>query len=48
VVVLAVDVERHRIALGLGDEQVDTGGEGAAPSGAPARFGTFADLLKKR
>jgi small subunit ribosomal protein S1 len=46
VTVLAVDVDKRRLSLGLG-ERADDGGGGAgdAPS-APKSLGTFADLLK--
>ena len=49
VTVLGVEGERRRISLGLADER-DTGDDGGpAPApGAPARFGTFADLLKDK
>ena len=46
VVVLAVDAERHRIGLGIADEN-DGGKDAVAPSG-PQKLGTFADLLKKK
>ncbi len=45
VVVLALDGDKRRLSLGLADD----GGEPDAPpppAGAPARLGTFADLLK--
>ena len=57
-IILSVDVERHRISLGLAEERGDEPAEAspaaggklaaAAAPGAPARFGTFADLLKDK
>jgi small subunit ribosomal protein S1 len=52
-VVLAVDHERHRIGLSLAASSDGTAEDVAeaakvAKAHAPARFGTFADLLKKR
>ena len=49
VTVLGIDIERHRISLGLADEGTETEapaapGEGGGPA-KPARFGTFGDLL---
>lgn len=49
-VVLAIDPEKHRIGLSLaasGDGTAEEVAE-ARKANAPARFGTFADLLKKR
>jgi small subunit ribosomal protein S1 len=46
VVVLSVEAERHRIALGLADETADP--HDVSSSSPPARFGTFADLLKDK
>jgi small subunit ribosomal protein S1 len=49
-VVLSIDHERHRIALSIAsssDGNAEDVAE-AAKSRAPAKFGTFADLLKKR
>ena len=48
VVILGVDVERHRISLGLAPETSSSEpAEAASATGTP-RFGTFADLLKKK
>ena len=49
VVVLAVDVERHRLSLGLGSKVDETtvDAEGAARASGPTSLGTFGDLLKK-
>jgi small subunit ribosomal protein S1 len=47
VVVLGIEPDRHRISLGLADESSAAPGEVAAPA-APAKFGTFADLLKDK
>jgi small subunit ribosomal protein S1 len=49
-VVLSIDPERHRIGLSMASS-TDGNAEdvaAAAKSYAPAKFGTFADLLKKR
>jgi len=52
VVVNSVDVERHRISLGLGSKldetTVDAEGQASAASArGPKTMGTFGDLLKK-
>jgi small subunit ribosomal protein S1 len=49
-VVLSIDHERHRIGLSLAASTDGTAADVAevAKANAPARFGTFADLLKKR
>lgn len=49
-VVLSIDLERHRIGLSMASS-TDGNAEdiaAVAKSHAPAKFGTFADLLKKR
>jgi hypothetical protein len=49
-VVLSIDLERHRIGLSMASS-TDGNAEdiaAVARSYAPAKFGTFADLLKKR
>ena len=52
VIVLGIDVERHRISLGLGEEPQAQGGNAPAEEGddttGTRRFGTFADLLKDK
>jgi small subunit ribosomal protein S1 len=49
-VVLSVDPEKRRIALSMAASADGTAADvaEAARSNAPAKFGTFADLLKKR
>jgi small subunit ribosomal protein S1 len=48
-VVLSIDVERHRIGLSMASSTDGNAEDVAAvKSHAPAKFGTFADLLKKR
>jgi ribosomal protein S1 len=52
-VVLSVDHERHRIGLSMaasadGNAEDVAEAAKAAKAAAPAKFGTFADLLKKR
>ena len=47
VVVLAVDVDKRRLSLGLAEAGEDGGGDApSAPASAPKSLGTFADLLK--
>lgn len=47
VVVLAVDVDKRRLSLGLAEAGEDGGGDTpSAPASAPKSLGTFADLLK--
>ncbi len=48
VTILGVDLDRHRISLGMAEEAADPAP--AAEGGAPGtkRFGTFADLLKDK
>jgi small subunit ribosomal protein S1 len=45
VVVLAVDVDKRRLSLGLAEPGADSGSTNEAPR-APKSLGTFADLLK--
>jgi small subunit ribosomal protein S1 len=49
-VVLSIDLERHRIGLSMASSSDGNAEDIAAvaKSHAPAKFGTFADLLKKR
>jgi small subunit ribosomal protein S1 len=49
-VVLSIDHERHRIGLSIASSSDGSAEDVAhvAKSNAPAKFGTFADLLKKR
>jgi ribosomal protein S1 len=47
VTILGVDLDRHRISLGMAEEpQEAPSAEGGAPG--TKRFGTFADLLKDK
>ena len=50
VIVLSVDAAQRRVSLGRADRDGDSGGdEGGAPMpSAPAKLGTFADLLNKK
>ena len=47
VLVLSVDVAQRRLSLGRSDRE-DGGGDVPPPPSAPAKLGTFADLLAKK
>ena len=48
--ILAIDRERRRISLGLGDnaDQIDPEGLAAARAANPGKLGTLGDLLKNK
>jgi small subunit ribosomal protein S1 len=48
VTVLAIDRERRRISLGIGDRPDDVDPADLAAARSPGKLGTFADLFKKK
>jgi small subunit ribosomal protein S1 len=48
VLVLSLDVAQRRLSLGRADREDGDGGDAPPPPSAPAKLGTFADLLGKK